>query len=84
MNALGMSIKFRNYKCFLDYNTIDITKKVNLLIGKNNCGKTSVLDIVEKVLSKKEYHNELVDNSVIELITQIPDEILAKEFRRPM
>lgn len=81
MNALGISIKFKNYKCFLDYNTIDITKKVNLLIGKNNCGKTSILDIVQKVLSKKEWHNELIDATEIGLIARIPDEVLSQEFR---
>ena len=82
MTIFGTSIKFKNYKCFLDYNTLDITKRVNLLIGKNNCGKTSVLDIVERVLSKNEQHSELVEDSVIELITQIPDEILSHEFRK--
>lgn len=84
MNVIGSSIKFKNYKCFLEFNTIDISKKVNLLIGKNNCGKTSILDIIERTLSKKNSFNDLVNNSVIEFITSIPDDILASEFKSDM
>lgn len=46
-----ISIKISNYKCF--GNTpqgFDIIKPVNILIGRNNSGKSSLLDLVNYVV----------------------------------
>ncbi|WP_447077848.1 ATP-dependent nuclease [Shewanella algae] len=43
------SIKIKNYKCFKDEAGFDDVRRVNLIIGKNNAGKSSLLDIVEFV-----------------------------------
>ena len=77
----NFSIRFKNYKCFSEYNTIDNIKTVNLLIGKNNCGKTSVLDIVEKVLSNNKA-NSIIDHSVIDYKTAIAESIYSRVFSR--
>jgi putative ATP-dependent endonuclease of OLD family len=44
-----LSIKVKNYKCFEDETGFDSIKRVNLIIGRNNSGKSSLLDIIEKV-----------------------------------
>ncbi len=41
------TIRFRNYKSFKsEYSSIDL-KPITVLIGKNNCGKSSCIDIIE-------------------------------------
>ena len=44
----NFSIKIRNYKCFGDEaQGFDSFKPVNVIIGKNNCGKSSLLEVIE-------------------------------------
>lgn len=45
-------IKIKGYKCFRDESGFDDIKKVNIIIGRNNSGKSSLLDIVDIVCSK--------------------------------
>lgn len=40
-------LKFKNYKCFQNESTLLITKPINVIIGKNNSGKSTVLEIIE-------------------------------------
>ena len=78
------SIKFKNYKCFTEETTISNIKKVNLLIGRNNCGKTSALEVISFVLSKefesKSSESNLLRNSVIEYKTKLEDGIYSMVF----
>lgn len=52
-------ICFENYKCFSSVEIEEI-RKINIIIGKNNIGKSSILDIIEmiynpnKLFSKKD------------------------------
>ena len=48
------SIYVKQYNCFHDVSLLDNLKRVNVLIGRNNSGKSSVLDIIEKI-TKGEY-----------------------------
>ena len=41
------NIIFKNYKCFKNETRLDDIKPINVIIGKNNIGKSSVLDIIE-------------------------------------
>jgi predicted ATP-dependent endonuclease of OLD family len=43
------SIKFKGYKSFKSQNTITLGENFTLFIGKNNCGKSSTVDIIEAV-----------------------------------
>ena len=45
------NIRFMGYKAFPneEYSVMNNLSNVNVIIGKNNCGKTSLLEIVEKV-----------------------------------
>ena len=54
------SVKVRNFRLLKDF-SIDLEEILSLVIGKNNCGKTSLLQILDKVLnkdkSKFQYHD---------------------------
>lgn len=52
MNKLGTKVK--NYKCFSNETGFDEIRRVNLIIGRNNTGKSSLLDIIQ-VISSKNY-----------------------------
>lgn len=43
------TIRFKNYKSFDDnkFEELDFSKRVNVFIGKNNTGKSSILDIID-------------------------------------
>lgn len=42
-------IIFKDYKCFKEETIISDIKPLNIIIGKNNIGKSSILDIIELV-----------------------------------
>lgn len=46
------SIKISNYKCFKYETGFDEIKRVNLIIGRNNSGKSSLLDVIEGLMAK--------------------------------
>lgn len=78
------SIRFKNYKCFSEETTINSIKKVNLLIGRNNCGKTSALELIRAALtrdlSNEKIKNTPLENCVIEYGTTITDELYSSAF----
>lgn len=49
------SIRFKGYKVFSDEHYVEVENlsRVNVIIGKNNSGKTSLLDIMETVFESK-------------------------------
>lgn len=49
---IDLSIKIKNYKCFKDETGFDTIRRVNLIIGRNNVGKSSLLDLIEIVVLK--------------------------------
>ena len=66
------SIRFKGYKVFPNnqYAEIENISRVNVIIGKNNCGKTSLLDVIETT-----YNHELgikPDRDVEEIILDLP------------
>jgi hypothetical protein len=46
-----LAIKAKNYKCFRDETGFDCLRRVNLIIGRNNAGKSSLLDLIEITVS---------------------------------
>jgi AAA15 family ATPase/GTPase len=73
------SIKIEKFKCFADFN-VDGLKRVNLIGGKNNVGKTAFLEAcflivntfnlqsIEKVYLEKNKVNEDIDRLEIEVL----------------
>lgn len=47
-------IIFENYKCFKN-GIIENIKPINIIIGKNNIGKSSILDILEMIYSHRNF-----------------------------
>lgn len=42
-----ISIKIKNYKCFVEETGFNEILRINIIIGRNNSGKSSLLDIIE-------------------------------------
>lgn len=49
-------VAISNYKSFLDTQTIQLEQGFNLLLGTNNAGKTSVLDVIDMEIGLNEPH----------------------------
>lgn len=66
------NIRFKGYKVFpgSQYTELQNVSRVNVIIGKNNSGKTSLLDIVESVYNHKLKVQPAVD--VEEIIFDVP------------
>ena len=73
MNAMLKTLKLQRYRGFESYQLTELTR-VNLVVGKNNCGKTSILEAVELLVSggsvtalresaerRGEFHENLMD-----------------------
>lgn len=75
-------VKIRGYKVFSNNeNTIiNNISRINVIIGKNNSGKTSLLDVMELVYSQRT--NLVVGRDVSELVFAVPynDEIVDSAF----
>lgn len=64
-------IIIEKYKCFNDIEISGI-KNINIIVGKNNIGKSSILDVIEMI-----YGNRKIQNASI-LLTKEMDERLIK------
>ena len=69
-----LELKIKNYKCFSEEAGFDAIERVNLIIGRNNSGKSSLLDLIEAVTSKKYEFNRSTwrDNQRPQVIFQAP------------
>lgn len=50
------TVEIENYKCFLDRQTLNFEPGFNLLVGANNAGKTTVLDVMDMQPNLAEPH----------------------------
>lgn len=79
-----LEIKIKNYKCFSEEAGFDAIQRVNLIIGRNNSGKSSLLDLIDAVASKKYDfdRNTWRDNQRPQVIFQsiISEEIATRTF----
>ena len=77
-------IRFKNYKSFgNEWASID-NKRINILIGRNNSGKSSCLDIIENIYNKDKLNGFLVNGVTIQIDTSFSkeeyDEILTEHI----
>jgi predicted ATP-dependent endonuclease of OLD family len=83
-------IKIKNYRLLKDFE-LDLENDLSLVIGKNNCGKTSLLSILGKFLSRSngdfssndfntDFQKELkniIKNNVVESVVSATDTVVA-------
>ena len=61
-------IKISNYKCFDNPIGFNEIKPINVIIGKNNIGKSSLIDMIEFHYDMDKYYDECKKNSKLKLI----------------
>ncbi len=71
-------IIFENYKCFKEETIIENIKPINIVIGKNNIGKSSLLDIIEIINNPILFWNNR--NIKISIEKNLTDEDIKKAF----
>lgn len=75
------SIKINNYKCFTADNEpqgLNIIKPINVIIGKNNSGKSKLLEVLGKIITQKP--EELPFNGIFARTIEIAE--LERAFAR--
>jgi len=72
--------KFKNYKCFKDeYAGFDKIMPINVIIGKNNSGKSSLTDILHSFFGDPEIKEALKDTEFY-VEKDVQDEVIKKLF----
>lgn len=61
-------IKITNYKCFKEPIGFNEIKPINVIIGKNNIGKSSLIDMIEFNYNKELFFNACNQNNNLKLI----------------
>jgi len=87
MNLDDFSLKFMNFKCFADEpQGFDKIKPFNIIIGRNNSGKSSILDAFPYLVSNEFkippelWHNQ--QPSQIIATAPMPEEVVQRVFRK--
>lgn len=71
-------IIFEKYKCFKNETIIENIKPINIVIGKNNIGKSSLLDIIEIINNPNVFWNN--KNIKINIVKELTDTEIKKVF----
>ena len=66
-------INVKNYRLLKDF-SLELKGDLSLIVGKNNCGKTSILSILEKIINKSSsltwedinlYHRKVIFENIL-------------------
>jgi predicted ATPase len=76
--SLEYSIKVENYKCFKNGpQGFEKVKAINIIIGKNNSGKSSLIDLVHRIFEPTaEIHKQKMNGSRCRIELEINDTII--------
>ena len=72
-------IKVHNFRLLKDF-SIDLEKELSLIIGKNNTGKTSLLQLLDKMLNNGENKIQYYDLN-LDYRKSLVDDIIAEQTR---
>lgn len=70
-------IKVKNFRSLKNF-SIDLEDELSLIVGKNNVGKTSVIEILNKFLNKNTIESEDFN---IEYVKELESHIKDKEYK---
>ena len=56
-------LKIKNFKCFSDWFSVDFKKGINILVGNNGTGKSTILEAINLVLTGT-YHGKSIRNEL--------------------
>ncbi|MBD5453294.1 MAG: ATP-binding protein, partial [Lachnospiraceae bacterium] len=75
-------IRFSGYKLFCEENTIEFDKitNVNVIIGKNNSGKSSLLDVIEMVYDEASFIKQKQQIGLIRVNTPMTRDMVQRIF----
>lgn len=75
-------IQFNGYKLFSEKNTIKLGKitNVNIIIGKNNSGKSSLIDVIEMAYDEKKFEKQKRQICSIKIEVPITKEMVHNIF----
>ena len=80
------SIKVKNYKCFGNEETgFDEIRRINLIIGRNNTGKSSLLEVIRYVTNPQDYFMLLGHKGSkpsVFITTKVTEDTIQSVFRR--
>lgn len=66
------NIKIRNFRCYEDIEISDF-KRINLFVGKNNIGKTSLLEALYLLCARNNPEQVMIINQIRGLLIDIPN-----------
>lgn len=75
------TVKFKGYKCFKDeFAGFDKIMPINIIIGKNNSGKSSLIDLIRFVINFKKGNKDIPDQVCFKLEKEVTESILKTAF----
>lgn len=60
-------LKIKNFKCFSDWFTVDFKNGINILVGNNGTGKSTILEAINLVLTGT-YHGRNIRNELTQYL----------------
>lgn len=79
-NLKNVSIKIRNYMCFGEApQGFESIKPINIIIGRNNTGKSRLLDLIEYLVDSKKFKGHLFNGKQSEILLTL--RLLESELR---
>lgn len=84
--ALGRGIRVRNYKCFREFGGFDDIFPVNLIVGRNNAGKSSLLQLVKWAADRQGGHplRHIAAGSSAKIVEVACEAVLTETDLRPV
>lgn len=76
-------INVQNYRLLKDF-SLELKSELSLIVGKNNCGKTSVLSVLEKIINKSSsltwedinlYHRKVIFENIKKVSDTLDSEL---------
>jgi hypothetical protein len=68
----NISLKIKNYMCFSDAQGFDSIKPINIIIGRNNSGKSRMMDMLQLAASPDDLEKNNLNGVPTEILLSLP------------